>query len=394
MKGWIEYSLSDAIDFNPKVKLQKGETYAQIEMEDVEPSARFIRTIKTIEFDGNSGSKFKDGDILFARITPCLENRKIGQAKIPETKYGVGSTEFFVIRAKEGFNHDFLFYLMKTEYVVENAVNSMFGASGRQRADLDFIKKIKLRLPPLPIQTQIADILGRYDALIENCEQQITALEATAREVYREWFVRGRCPGENVEEWERGRYTDVISILSGGTPKTEIPQYWDGDVHWFSPADTQNNYYVISTGKTITTEGLQNCNSKLYPTNTVVITARGTVGRVVLLGKPMAINQSNYALVGKSVPQSFVFFKTQEVADQFKQVANGAVFDTITIDTFERTSIVIPPMPILKKFDSIIITVFAKILLLHEQIETLRTTRDKLLPRLLTGKLKTITAQP
>lgn len=262
------------------------------------------------------------------------------------------------------------------------------------RIAIDAIKNFEISLPPPPFQRRIASVLSRYDALLENYQQQVKALEGLANELYREWFVRGRCPGAEAEPegelpagWQRVKFTEVISVQSGGTPQTSQPNYWDGDVYWFSPGDVENSYYVFTTDKTITEEGLRNCNSKLYPVDTVVITARGTVGKCVLLGRPMAINQSNYALIGRSVSQYFTFFKTLEIAEGLQKEANGAVFSTITTDNFERAEILVPDADSLAAFDKLVAPMFGAIRNYLEQSATLRTTRDALLPRLLSGQL-------
>ena len=91
-------------------------------------------------------------------------------------------------------------------------------------------------------------------------------------------------------------FTKVVQVLGGGTPKTTTAEYWDGSIPFFTPKDTQG-LYVLTTEKTLTEAGLNNCNSRLYPMNTVFVTARGTVGKLAIAGVPMAMNQSCYALV-------------------------------------------------------------------------------------------------
>src|SRR5690606_22131464 len=125
---------------------------------------------------------------------------------------------------------------------------------------------------------------------------------------YREWFVHFRFPGhEHVpltdglpNGWERQAASAVMDVLSGGTPKTGNATFWDGDIGFFTPKDATDTPYVLTTEKTITEEGLRACNSKLYPTDTLFITARGTVGKLNLALVPMAMNQSCYALRSKS----------------------------------------------------------------------------------------------
>lgn len=387
MKNWKKFKLSDVCD------TQYGFTTSAT---DEDTGTRFLRitdiagdrlnweTVPFCEIEDREKAKYllKEGDIVVART-----GATVGFAK--QMRHGLPNAVFasYLVRltVKSGFDKRFIGCLVESTFY-KDYINAIAGGAAQPNANAQDLVSLKLTLPPLPLQTRIAQILSRYDRLIENCEQQIAALEATARQVYREWFVRGRGPGGAVEEWEEGKFTDFIKIHSGGTPKTDVPQYWDGDINWFSPADASESFYVTSTDKTITEEGLQRCNSKLYPKNTVVITARGTVGKVVLLGKPMAINQSNYALIGDGLPQSFVFFKTLEVANQFKQVAIGAVFDTITIETFERTVIKFP-RKILNQFDEFANPILNQILLLQTQITHLRRTRDTLLPRLLSGQL-------
>ena len=110
------------------------------------------------------------------------------------------------------------------------------------------------------------------------------------------------------------RFTDLIQILGGGTPKTGENTYWNGNIAFFTPKDVGTPYTLI-TEKTISKEGLSHCNSRLYPVNTVFVTARGTVGKVGMSGVPMAMNQSCYALVGKETHQLLVYFYTLKAVD-------------------------------------------------------------------------------
>ncbi|WP_231590784.1 restriction endonuclease subunit S [Hymenobacter terrenus] len=303
------------------------------------------------------------------------------------------SSSVAIIRPKSQIDARFLYYHLTSSWV-QNYIEAIKSGAAQGFISLEMLKSIPVKFPCLPMQQQIAAVLGRYDALLENYRVQVATLEKLAQELYQEWFVRGRCPGAEAGStgelptgWARVKFTDVISVQSGGTPKTSEPNYWDGEVYWFSPGDVENSYYVLTTNKTISEEGLKNCNSKLYPVDTVVITARGTVGKCVMLGRPMAINQSNYALVGRSVSQYFTFFKTLEMAEGLQKEANGAVFSTITTDNFERAEILVPDAESLAVFDKLVAPMFGAIRNYLEQSEALRATRDALLPRLLSGQL-------
>lgn len=287
----------------------------------------------------------------------------------------------------------FLYFYLSQEYVVEYIESQAVGST-MLNLSASIVERFKIPVPPLPIQRRIAYTLGQYDTLIENYQGQISALEGMAHELYREWFVRGRCPyaqpaedGELPIGWERVQFTKHIAVLSGGTPKTDVEAYWDGIIPWLSPADVGASCYVLNTGKTISELGLKNCNSKLYPIDTVVITARGTVGKCIMLGCPMAINQSNYGLAGKNLSQYFVYFKTLDIVALLKKEAIGAVFETITTNNFERAQIDLPPKEITDRFDAAVKPIFQKIRNCMLQLAILRQMRDALLPRLLSGQL-------
>ena len=182
------------------------------------------------------------------------------------------------------------------------------------------------------------------------------------------------------------RFTDLIQILGGGTPKTGENTYWNGNIAFFTPKDVGTPYTLI-TEKTITEEGLSHCNSRLYPVNTVFVTARGTVGKVGMSGVPMAMNQSCYALVGKETHQLLVYFYTLKAVDRLKHKASGAVFDAITTRDFESEQIMKLSDDDAKAFLCIAEPMFQKVL--NNCIENLRlsTLRDSLLPKLMSGEV-------
>ena len=182
------------------------------------------------------------------------------------------------------------------------------------------------------------------------------------------------------------RFTDLIQILGGGTPKTGENTYWNGNIAFFTPKDVGIPYTLI-TEKTISKEGLSHCNSRLYPVNTVFVTARGTVGKVGMSGVPMAMNQSCYALVGKETHQLLVYFYTLKAVDRLKHKASGAVFDAITTRDFESEQIMKLSDDDAKAFLCVAEPMFQEVL--NNNIENLRlsTLRDSLLPKLMSGEI-------
>ncbi|HCH3831744.1 TPA: restriction endonuclease subunit S [Vibrio parahaemolyticus] len=244
-------------------------------------------------------------------------------------------------------------------------------------------------------QIRIADFIATYDDLIENNRRRIQLLEESARLLYQEWFVRLRFPGHEQakiidgvpEGWERTTADKVMNILSGGTPKTKMPEFWNGGIPFFTPKDAKG-LFTLDTEKTITELGLSKCNSHLYPKYTVFITARGTVGKLSFAQRPMAMNQSCYALIAKDgISQEFLYSSLKASIDQFKARASGAVFDAIVVDTFKDIPFLIPGPALRDEFTKQVKLLFNQVDNLSIQNIKLAQARDLLLPKLMSGEL-------
>lgn len=238
-------------------------------------------------------------------------------------------------------------------------------------------KKIRLCLPSLQEQRRIASIVETINDKIENNIKINDNLQQQAAALFSSLYDRSNT--------EVG-FTDLIQILGGGTPKTGENTYWNGNIAFFTPKDVGTPYTLI-TEKTISKEGLSHCNSRLYPVNTVFVTARGTVGKVGMSGVPMAMNQSCYALVGKETHQLLVYFYTLKAVDRLKHKASGAVFDAITTRDFESEQIMKLSDDAATAFLRVAEPMFQEVL--NNNIENLRlsTLRDSLLPKLMSGEI-------
>lgn len=290
-------------------------------------------------------------------------------------------------------------YFLKSFLAAKQSKSRLsFIASGAAQGKLGLykIKSFQVPLPPLNVQRKIADVVKNYDDLIENNQRRIALLEQAARMLYREWFVRFRFPGhEHVkiidglpEGWERPAASVVMDILSGGTPKTGNGAFWDGNIGFFTPKDATETPYVLNTEKTITEEGLRACNSKLYPTDTLFITARGTVGKLNLALVPMAMNQSCYALRAKShFGQRYLYVALKAAIEQVRSRATGAVFDAVIVATFDRIPFLVPHESFTRSFEQSIDPMFDQIANLIQQNQKLAQARDLLLPRLMNGEI-------
>jgi len=292
-------------------------------------------------------------------------------------------------------DHRYLMYYLRGP-VGQGQIVIRTGGTSQPKLALYRIADINFPCPILPIQQRIAEILSAYDNLIENNRRRIQLLEKAARLLYKEWFVHLRFPGhEHVkiidgvpDGWIETTAFEVMDVLSGGTPRTNVSDYWDGDISFYTPKDSTDYAYACITEKTITANGLRNCNSKLYPKDTIFITARGTVGKINLAQTAMAMNQSCYALVGHPpIHQHYLYFALTEGVEQFRSRAVGAVFDAIIRDTFKLIPFVVPDTKLIDLFLGYATPMLRQIDILSETNRHLAAARDLLLPRLMSGEV-------
>jgi type I restriction enzyme, S subunit len=340
------------------------------------------------------------GDVVVA-MTEQAEGLLGSSAIVPRGELYLHNQRIGLLRFEDSNSSDsrFFYYLFNCPWVRRQIRASATGAKIRHTAP-GRIAEVKVYVPDLSEQRRIASLLSAYDGLISNNLRRIEILEEVARSIYREWFVYFRFPGhERVglvdsslgpvpSGWSVAAFTDVADVLSGGTPKTDIAEYWGGDIPFFTPRDAPNSYYVHHTEKTITDAGLQKCASEQYPAETIFITARGTVGKIALAGVPMAMNQSCYAVRGRDgVPQRLLFQLLREQISHLKTNTGGATFDTIIVDTFRRMLVLRPSRIVMDLYAARTDSMYLQIELLQRQIRNLRATRDFLLPRLMSGQL-------
>lgn len=325
-------------------------------------------------------SQIEENDILFSMAGMFLGKTGIATAEVVPANTNQAVAIIRVDDTKA--NYEYVYYYLNQKSVI-HTINTTSAQSAQPNINLKQIGEIKINLPDRKKQDQIVSLLSAIDLKISNNVEINDNLEQQATALFSSLYNRS-----NTEV----RYTDLIQILGGGTPKTGETAYWNGNIAFFTPKDVGTPYTFI-TEKTITEEGLSHCNSRLYPVNTVFVTARGTVGKVGLSGVPMAMNQSCYALVGKETHQLLVYFYTLKAVDRLKHKASGAVFDAITTRDFDSEQIMKLSDDDAKAFLCVAEPMFQE--MLNNSIENLRlsTLRDFLLPKLMSGEIDVSSVQ-
>jgi type I restriction enzyme S subunit len=287
----------------------------------------------------------------------------------------------------------------------------MTGSSGQSELDKIALLNLKIRMPTgLNYKKRIAAILSALDAKIELNNRINAELEAMARTLYDYWFVQFDFPDENGKPykssggkmiynpilkreiplgWKDSNILAVADLLGGGTPTKKRPEYWNGNIPFFTPSDEDGNIFKITTGNYITEEGLSKSSTKLFDQNTVFITARGSVGNLVLTGTKMAMNQSCYALRAKKhISHTYLFFLSKELIHHLEIKSSGSVFDSIVSTDVEFTNLAIPDSTLIKKFAAIVEPQFELIFNNTCETQHLNQLRDWLLPMLMNGQIR------
>lgn len=388
------YSISDG-DHQPPPKAQQGIPFVTISNINSMNQLDFSDTMfvpKEYYQSLDEKRKVRKGDVLYSVVgsfgIPVL---------IKEERPFVFQRHIAILRPKEDIvDSGFLFYTMLSRDFYAKADAVAIGAAQRT-VSLGSLRNIKIDVPSLESQKHIADILSAYDDLIENNQKQIKLLEEAAQRLYKEWFVDLRFPGhENTkivdgvpEGWNICPFSSKVDIMSGGTPKTSIPDYYNGRIPFYTPKDSDGAFFAYKTQINITEGGLKNCNSRLYPPKTVIITARGTVGKTTILAVPMAMNQSCYALKMKENDAPYyLFFALNNEIKALRTMANGGVFNTIIGKTFDSINIQIPKDPLIYGFEKTVRPFMEQIKNKLQANSKIVETRNRLLPKLMSGEVE------
>ncbi len=389
--GWIK--AKDFMLFNPKESIKKGTVVKNVPMDKIEPKTKEIPSYELTEYKG--GVKFRNGDILMARITPCLENGKISQVSILDyNEIGAGSTEFIVLREKEGISDkDFIYYLSNSEYFKEPAIKSMVGSSGRQRVQRDVVENLEIYVPPLETQKKIGKVLSFFDKKISLNKKINKNLEEQLETLYNSFFVYyDDFLKEDLEECEIGLIPKEWSLLSLGDVTTKINEkVGSNDYKVFS---------AVNTGNLILSE--EYFDKQVY--------SKSIEKYIVVKQKEFAYNPAriNIGSIGRNdfgfdgcVSPVYVAFKVEEGYENFMNMyiksnrfnqwvitlSSGSVRQTLNYNDFSIIKIAYPPKELINKFNTIYDSYYEVINYNKSVINNLEKIRDLLLPKLMSGEI-------
>jgi type I restriction enzyme S subunit len=353
-------------------------------------------------FDGDYLLVAEDGENLRTRQTPV--------AFMASGKFWVNNHAHILEGTQEARTR-YLAYAMATADISAYLTGAVMPKLTKANLAL-----IPIPLPTLREQDAIVELLGSLDGKIElNCRIAGT-LEEMARAQFKSWFVdfdpvrakaEGRdagLPGDTAtlfpdsfgedglpEGWKLSEIAEFFELVGGGTPKTSVAEYWDGDIPWFSVVDAPSPSapFIYSTERSISHAGLENCASPLLPEGATIITARGTVGKLGIAGIPMAFNQSCYAALPRAnLGAFFVYYVLLDAINELTVRSHGSVFSTITRQTFDGLQRPFGSPELAQAFDKMVTPFMDGVRARIKQSIVLKALRDTLLPKLISGELR------
>lgn len=383
---WTKKKLSDIADFNPRETIKKGAIAKKIPMDVLRPFYRDIPYY--VEEDFSGGTKFRNGDTIMARITPCLENGKTAQVSIlNDGEVGFGSTEYIVFRAKEGIaDKDYLYYLVCSPEVREPAIKSMVGSSGRQRVQTDVVKNLEIDVPPLVEQEKIGSFLKALDDKIALNDRINKNLEQQAEALFHSLFIENANP-----TWKDGMLSDLGTVVAGGTPSKTNPEYYSKQgIAWITPKDLSlNKSKFISHGEIDISElGFSKSSATKMPTGTVLFSSRAPIGYIAIAANEVTTNLGFKSVVpNKNIGTAFIYYLLKFLLPTIEGMASGSTFKEISGAGMKSVPVVIPDNETIEKFNTFCTPIFQQQEVLEAENSRLADIRNALLPKLMSGEL-------
>jgi type I restriction enzyme S subunit len=361
----------------------------------------------------------KSGDILLTTEAPLGEVAQLGEGRVALAQ------RLITLRGKAGtLDNTFLKFVLQCDFVQDQLRARGTGTTvhGIRQSEL---RKVALPIPPFQEQRAIAHVLGTLDEKIELNRRMNETLEAMARAIFKSWFVdfdpvrakaQGQKPlgmdaqtaalfpssfedsplGKIPKGWVVRAIGDVVNAVGGSTPRTDQPLFWDGSISFATPKDMSQlrNPILLGTERHITQLGTEQVSSGVLPAGTVLLSSRAPIGYLAVAEVPVVVNQGIIAMIcDKELPNLYVLQWTRANLDTIIANANGTTFLEISKSNFRPIKTPVPPAPVLSHFVNITQPLYRRMVNNLIETNTLTTTRDALLPKLISGEIRIRDAQ-
>lgn len=369
--------LKNYIELNPKEHISKGEIVRQVTMADLEPFSRDIKKCGYVKY--KSGTKFRNGDTLLARITPCLENGKTSFVNfLKQNEVAVGSTEFYVLRAIEGkMDPNYLYYLSISKKFRKSLIKSMTGTSGRQRATKEAVLDYDSNIPNIDNQKTISHKLSLIDDMISVNNQINDNLLDLVDTLF-----------DNIIKCSilyKATLNDIGTIAGGGTPSKKVNVYWNGKIPWLTPKDLSKSHSIFTSKGTrfITEYGLKESSARLFPAGTVLFSSRAPIGYISIAKNNITTSQGFKSIIpNKGYSPEFIYELLKKETPLIVREANGSTFKEISGTRLKTHIVNIPSKEKAKYFDNSALSIFKLISKNENENKILKNLKKELLNKI------------
>jgi type I restriction enzyme S subunit len=356
----------------------------------------------------------KPGDVLLSHKATLGRTAIVQDMDLPYIMLTPQVT-YYRIKDRSRLNNRFLKYYFNSRSFLDIFEAWAGGGSTRAYLGITAQRELPIPMPPIEVQISIAELVGPLDDKIELNRLMNETLEATARAIFKDWFVEfgptrakmeGRAPylapdiwslfpdaldeDGKPEGWKKSTIGEEVDVVGGSTPSTKEPAFWGGDISWATPKDLSSlsTPVLLSTERQITEDGLSQIGSGLLPVGTVLLSSRAPIGYMALAQIPVAINQGFIAMIcDKRLSNVFVWLWTQANMETVHQNANGSTFQEISKANFRPIKVTVPTPKLLRAFNDTV-PLFDRIISNEKENRALAATRDFLLPKLMSGEAR------
>ncbi|MDD9149834.1 restriction endonuclease subunit S [Sporolactobacillus sp. CQH2019] len=389
LSAWRKVKVSDFIKFNPKEILEKKYVGKKIGMDKLAPFTRKIEGFEIAKFSG--GSKFRNGDTLVARISPCLENGKTAQVSILDrNEVGFGSTEYIVLRKKDGLSDEnYIYYFAISPYFRNTAIKSMSGTSGRQRVQQSELENIVVSIPNLSEQRSIAATLSCLDDKIEVNAKINHNLEEMAQTIFKSWFIDFEpWNGERPTNWFQGRLGDYVDVRRGGSPRPIQAYLSETGFRWLKISDVTRleTPFVLRIKEHIKKSGLK--KTVFLKAGSLVLSNSATPGIPKILCVDTCVHDGWLYFPTSIFSNEFLYLLFKHIRQDLLSLGNGSIFTNLKTDILKNYMILVPEKSVLFRFNKLVLPLFQAMEKSTREMAMLEDIRNVLLPKLMSGEIR------
>lgn len=381
MGEWLEKRMDEIADFNPRESIQKGAIAKKIAMDKLQPFCRDVPGYEVDAFSG--GTKFRNGDTIMARITPCLENGKTAKVDVlNDGEVGFGSTEYIVFRAKEGNDPDYIYYLVTSPVVREPAIKSMVGSSGRQRVQTDVVQGLKVKVPDLAGQQAISSVLKALDDKIAANRKVNENLQQQAQSIFtQEFLLLDSIPNG----WQESSLLGIADYLNGLAMQK------------YRPKDDEQGLPVLKIKEL--RQGSCDSNSELCSPSIkpeyivhdgdVIFSWSGSLLVDLWCGGACGLNQHLFKVTSSTYDKWFYYAWTNHHLQKFAAIAAdmATTMGHIKREELAKAEVLIPSQPDYDRIGGLLAPLYDLVIANRIENRKLASLRDELLPQLMSGQL-------